>query len=161
MYLLGGLCFLTTEEWLYVKACQQHTPFGSPALYDPGILPMWVLLMWRTDYCGWSRRLSGPLVWFVARPCLIWKVFLLGFPGGSTGKESACNVGYLGSVPGLGRFPGEGNGYPLQYSGLENSVDWIVHGVAKSRTWLSAFPSLHFTSAGGQGWVMRQLAAEP
>ena len=104
---------MTTEEWLYVKACQQHTPFGSPALYDPGILPMWVLLMWRTDYCGWSRRLSGPLVWVVARPCLIWKVFLLGFPGGSTGKESACNVGYLGSVPGLGRFPGEGNGYPL------------------------------------------------
>ena len=46
-----------------------------------------------------------------------------GFPGGSNGKESACNAGDLGSVPGLGRSPGEGNGYPLQYSGLENSMD--------------------------------------
>ena len=46
-----------------------------------------------------------------------------GFPCGSVGKESACNAGDLGSVPGLGRSPGEGNGYPLQYSGLENSMD--------------------------------------
>ena len=58
----------------------------------------------------------------------------LGFPGGSVGKESACNVGDLGSISGLGRSPGEGNSYPLQYSGLENSLDCIVHGVAKS--WL-------------------------
>ena len=48
---------------------------------------------------------------------------LWGFPGGSAGKESTCNVGDLGSIPGLGRSPGEGKGYPLQYSGLENSVD--------------------------------------
>ena len=48
---------------------------------------------------------------------------ILGVPHGSPGKESACNVGDLGSVPGLGRSPGEGNGYPLQYSGLENSMD--------------------------------------
>ena len=53
----------------------------------------------------------------------------LGFPGGSDGNESACNVRDLGSIPGLGRFPGEGNGcYPLQYSGLENSMDCIAHG---------------------------------
>ena len=58
----------------------------------------------------------------------------MGFPGGSAGKESACSVGDLGLIPGLGRSPGEGNGYPLQYSGLENSMDCIVHGVAKSRT---------------------------
>ena len=45
------------------------------------------------------------------------------FPGGSAGKESACNAGDLGSIPGLGRSPGEGNSYPLQYSGLENSMD--------------------------------------
>ena len=63
----------------------------------------------------------------------------LGFPGGSAGKESACNAGDLGSIPGLGRSPGEGKGYPLQYSGLENSMDCIVHGVAKSRTRLSDF----------------------
>ena len=51
----------------------------------------------------------------------------------------ACNAGDLGSIPGLGRSPGEGNGYPLQYSGLENPMDCIVHGVAKSQTLLSDF----------------------
>ena len=60
------------------------------------------------------------------------------FTGGSDGKESACNAGDLGSIPGLGRSPGEGKGYPLQYSGLENSMD-TVHGVTKSRTRLSDF----------------------
>ena len=61
------------------------------------------------------------------------------FPGGSPGKESACNAGDLGSIPGLGRSPGEGKGYPLQYSCLENSMDYTVHGVAKSQTRLSHF----------------------
>ena len=56
-----------------------------------------------------------------------------GFPSNSAGKESACNVGDLGSIPGLGRSPGEGKGYPLQYSGLEKPMDCIVHGVTKSR----------------------------
>ena len=63
----------------------------------------------------------------------------LGFPGGSADKESTCNAGDLGSIPGLGRSPGEGKGYPLQYSGLENSMDRIVHGVAKCQTQLSDF----------------------
>ena len=67
----------------------------------------------------------------------------LGFPGGSAGKEPTCNAGDLGSIPGLGRSPGEGKGYPLQYSGLENSMDCIVNGVANSWTQLSNF---HFTS---------------
>ena len=66
----------------------------------------------------------------------------LDFPGRSAGKESACNVGDLGLIPELGRSTGKGNGYPLQYSGLENSMDWIVHGVAKSQTRLSDFHSL-------------------
>ena len=57
----------------------------------------------------------------------------------SAGKESACNAGDLGSIPGLGRSPGEGKSYPLQYSGLENSMDCIVYGVAKSWTRLSNF----------------------
>ena len=57
-----------------------------------------------------------------------------GFPCGSDGKESACNVEELGSTPGLGRSPGEENSYPLQYSVLENSRNCIVHGVAKSDT---------------------------
>ena len=63
----------------------------------------------------------------------------MSFPGGSAGKESACNAGDLGSIPGLGRSPGERKGYPLQYPGLENSMDCIVHGVAKSRTRLSEY----------------------
>ena len=63
-------------------------------------------------------------------------VFLC-FPGGSAGKESACNVGCLGSIPGLGRCPKEGKGYPPQYSGLENSLDCMIRGVAESQTWLS------------------------
>ena len=67
------------------------------------------------------------LVWFLRK--ILWRrdklptpVFL-GFPCGSAGKESACNEGDPGSIPGLGRSPGEGNGYPLQYSGLENSME--------------------------------------
>ena len=62
---------------------------------------------------------------------------LMGFPCGSADKESTHNAGDLGLIPGLGRSPGEGNGYLLQYSGLENSMDSIVHGVAKSWTRLS------------------------
>ena len=63
----------------------------------------------------------------------------LAFPCGSAGKESSCNVEDLGSIPGLGRCPGEGKGYPCQYSDLENSMHCIVHGVSKSRTRLSDF----------------------
>ena len=55
----------------------------------------------------------------------------MGFLGGSDDK-SACNAGDLGSIPELGRWPGEGKGYPLQYSGLENSMDYIIHGVTKT-----------------------------
>ena len=57
----------------------------------------------------------------------------------SAGEESACNAGNLGLIPGLGRSPREGKGYPLQYSGQENSMECIVHGVAKSQTLLSDF----------------------
>ena len=60
-------------------------------------------------------------------------------PCGSAGKESTCNVGELGLIPGLGRSPGEANSYPLQYSGLENFMDSIVHGIAKSWTQLRGF----------------------
>ena len=61
------------------------------------------------------------------------------FLGGSAGKESAGDVGDLGLIPGLGRSPSEGKGYPLQYSGLENSMNCRVHGVTKSQTQLSNF----------------------
>ena len=78
----------------------------------------------------------GKIPW--RRDRLTTPVFL-GFPCSSTGKESACNVGDLGMIPRLGRSPGEGKGYPLQYYGLENSMDFVVHGVTKSRTRLSDF----------------------
>ena len=67
----------------------------------------------------------------------------MGFPCGSAGKESICNAGDMSLIPGLGRSHGEGKGYPLQYSGLANSTDCIVHGVAKSWTRLSNF-HFHF-----------------
>ena len=86
------------------------------------------------------NSLVGKICW--RRDRLPTPVFL-GFPCDSAGKESTCNAGDLGSIPGLGRSPGEGKGYPHQDSGLENSMYCIVHGVAKTWTWLSDF---HFTS---------------
>ena len=77
-----------------------------------------------------------PMYW--RRDRLLTPVFL-GFPGILVGKESACNMGYLGPVPGLGRFPGEGDRYRLQDSGLENSLDCVVHRIAKSWTRPSDF----------------------
>ena len=73
---------------------------------------------------------------------IVCSPFIKGFSCGLAGKESAHTVGELGLIPGLGRSPGEGKGYPLQYSGLENSMYSIIHGVAKSQTWLSDFHSL-------------------
>ena len=91
---------------------------------------------------GESRK-SGTLVQFPFKTqvskCLLSRPEV-GFPCGSAGKESACNVGDLGSIPGLGRSPGEGKGNPLQHSGLEKFMDYIVYGVAKSQGF-----SLHFT----------------
>ena len=106
----------------------------------PAVQDSWVRkIRWRRD------RLPTPV--------------FLSFPCGSAGKESACNAGDLGSIPGLGRSPGEGKGYPLQYSGLENSMDCIVHGVSKSWARLSDF---HFTSLhrlgqdqGGHGEIIK------
>ena len=73
---------------------------------------------------------------------LIVMTVMMHFPGGSDGEESACNAGDLGSIPGSERFPGDGSGYPLQYSWPENSMDRgdlcaIVHGVSKSGARLS------------------------
>ena len=73
----------------------------------------------------------------------------LGFPGGSAGNECTCDAGNLGSIPGLGRSSGEGKGYPIQYSGLENSMDCTVHEVTKSQTPLSDFPLEVGSGRGG------------
>ena len=78
----------------------------------------------------------GKILWRRDRPPT--PVFL-SFPCGSAGKESACNVRDLGSIPRLGKHPGGGKGYLLQRCGLENSMDCVVHRIAKSRTWLSNF----------------------
>ena len=77
-----------------------------------------------------------------------------GLPWWLAGKESTCNVRDPGLIPELGRSSGEGNRYPLQYSGLENSVDYIVHGVSKSWTWLSDF---HFPAKKAHGfhWTLK------
>ena len=98
------------------------------------------------SYLSWKRikprfdSWVGNLPW--TRDRLPTPVFL-GFPCGSAGKESPCNVGDLGLIPGLGQSSGEGNGCPLHYSGLENSKDCVIHGVAKSQTGLI---DLHFYS---------------
>ena len=94
------------------------------------------LQCWRPRFDSWVWKIP----W--RRDRLHITVFL-GFPCGSAGKGSACNVGDLGLIPVLGRSPGEGKGYPFQYSGLENSMDCIVRGVAKSWTRLSDF-HFHF-----------------
>ena len=76
-------------------------------------------------FLGWEDR------W--RRDRLPTPIFL-GFPCGSAGQESACNMGDVGSIPGLERSPGEVKDYPLQYSGLENSMNCIVHGITKNWT---------------------------
>ena len=90
-----------------------------------------------TVFAG-SASAKWTVVLKFGRKCLGLPLFLTtsykGFPGGSAGKESICNAGDLGSIPGLGRSPGEGNGSPLQYSDLENSMDCIVQEVAESDT---------------------------
>ena len=133
-------------------------------LRKPGSLPSKSFTCWRGDWCqqthGWNkmcRVMKAPgLPWWLSwsRICqqcrrpwydswvgkIPWRrdrlptPEFLGFPGGSAGKESAHNVGDLGSIPGLGSSPGEGKGYPLQHSGLENPMDCAVHGVAESDT---------------------------
>ena len=91
---------------------------------------------------AWFDSCLGTIHWRRDRPPT---PVLLGFPCGLADKESACNVGDLGSIPGLGRCPGEAKGYPLQDSGLEIFMDCIVRGVTNNWTWLS---HLHFTSLG-------------
>ena len=93
----------------------------------------------RNFYYGSSKT---PVYNFSLIPhCFLFKDSLVGFPCGSAGKESACNAGDLDLITGLGRSPGEGKSYPLQNCGLENSMDCIVHGVAKSRVLLG---DIHF-----------------
>ena len=115
------------------KSIQTNTYFIHPGLSNLNILSH---LFLATFSNLWS--VSSPLEPFCVHLSLI---------SGSGGKESARNVGHLGSIPGLGRLPGEGKGYPLQYSSLKNSAvhALVVHGVAESQTWLSGFHFHTFT----------------
>ena len=121
--------------------CNRFFPFGGITI-QPTIAQLVKNLpaMQETpvQFLGWEDRL--PITVF------------MGFSGGSDGKESACNAGDLGSVPGLGISPGDREGYPLQYSDLENSMDCVVRGVTKSQTQLNNF---HFPQLPGCGplWV--------
>ena len=111
-------------------------PFPSPGdLPDSGIIPGSPAL--QAD--SLSSEAPGKSYMYVWQPTPVF----LGFPGGWAGKESTYNAGDLGLTPGLVRSPGEGKGYPFQYSGLENSMDCIVQGVVKRQTRLSYF---HFHS---------------
>ena len=119
------------EYWLGAK--------NRPGVWvAPDLLHTHVTAPWRPWFDSWV----GKTPW--RRDRLPTPVFL-GFSCGSTDKESAHSAGDLGSIPGLGRSPEEGKGYAPQYSGLENSMDCIVPGVAKSRTWLSDFHFHIFT----------------
>ena len=91
---------------------------------------------------------------------IIWASLVASLPCGSAGKESTCSARDLGSIPGLGRSPGEGKGYRLQYSGLENSMDCMVLGVAKSWTRQSDF-HFHFLSSSESFLCPVQSANEP
>ena len=141
-------CILPIVEVEFVLAVslpQQHMVLSNFKFLSIWIvfsgISEWILvfIFWFTLYGIGSWKLFSFSTWKMSMTCLA--LLLLGFPGGSVGKESACNARDLGSIPGLGRSPEEGNGYPLQHSGLENSIDggaWqaTVHGVAKSQTWL-------------------------
>ena len=99
------------------------------------------ILFGRTD-----AEAEAPILgYLMQRADSLAKTLMLGgvFPDSSVGEESVCNAWGPSSIPGSGRSTGEGIGYPLQYSGLEDSMDCIVYGVAKSQTWLSDF-HFHF-----------------
>ena len=112
-----GLVLMPCAPRAFLEVMREDGPSG-----DLGPLASCLGLSWPTCKMGHP---------FFPRCLRVWKEG--GLPGGSAGKESPCNVGDVGSIPGLGRSPGEGKGYPLQYSGLENAMDCIVHGVQRVR----------------------------
>ena len=117
-------CLFSTKKKKKKPSSHQNSLIAQLVKNLPAVQEILVRFLSRED--PWKRdRLPTPV--------------FLGFPCGSAGKESTYNSGDLGSIPGLRKSPGEGKGYPLQYSGLENSMDSIVHGVEKSWTRLSDF----------------------
>ena len=150
-----------TKSWLFVtpqtavsqvlcpslslRVCSNSCPFNHftlccPLLFLPSIFPSHQShFQWVGSSHHVARYWSFSFSISPSNKYLGLISFKMGFPCDSAGKESTCNVGDPGSIPGLGRSSGEGKGYPFQYSGLENVMDCIVLGVAKSQTWLSKF----------------------
>ena len=137
------------HSWKSVYNLKVGPPFpcflhicGSPFLdsNDQGLCSTVVFTTKKRNPCVCGSAKFKPVLFKVNYiQSLSWA---LGFPGGSDGEEAACNAGDPGSIAGLGKFPGVQNNYPLQYSCLENPMDWeawqaTVHGVPKSQTWLS------------------------
>ena len=139
----GGLSVgLRIMECKWAGCEQEDLIFLFPCLPCDPLLPLFI------------PRFITPMNWclfnlwhtVIIRVCTD-PVLFLGFPGGSDSKESACNARVLGSIPGLGRSAGEGNGYPLQCSCLDIGAWWAtVHGVKKSQTWLFCYSSLYVSS---------------
>ena len=129
MYCVWSYLYTTSEQMKLVRIVavfrQKKTSLVAQLVKNPPAIQE--TLVW---FQGWKVR------WRRDRPPT---PVLLGFPGGSAGKETACKAGDLSSIPGLGRSPGEGNSYPPQYSCLENSIDSLVLSVAKNQTQLSNF----------------------
>ena len=130
---------------LHPRSCR-----GQPCDKQKNKQVNWLFLRWELGFPGGSV-VKNPAEWLSthtqAGNWWVWPNIILlsplkrvrGFPGGSAGKESACNMEDLDLISELGRSLGEGKGYPFQYSGLENPKDSIVHGVSKSRTRLNNF----------------------
>ena len=138
---------ILNKPWILLLGwTPQSIVFYGPYLY---LLGRWRLKNFCSEeFLRPSLSYSFCFVLFLAM-CFLQK----GFPCGSAGEESACNVGELGSIPGLGRSPGKGNSYPLQYSGLENSKNCIVHGLQRiSHNW-ATFTFTSFKSARLLIWV--------
>ena len=160
---------LIMESLLGMDLKCSHWPLMSIIKFwvqNSGSISLFTVYFWWHDHkqpdcfmdspLSWANLKEGlvkpPLVYWVYKGChscllldILWPYSSVGFPDDSDGRESTRNAGDPGSIPGSGRSPGEGNGYPLQYSGMENSMDCLVHRVAKSQTRLSDF---HF------GWKL-------
>ena len=137
-------CTPTICRWIYYpsKTLLFSDLISGCRLFSTLIIPVskWNIPIFVPPSYHWEiLNLAQVFLSLLLHACVL---LIRGYPGGSDSKESSCKAGDPGSIPELGRFPGEENGYPLQYSCLKNSMNrgawWaIVHGVTKNQTWLS------------------------